>query len=69
VWTFFGLIEHALKREQRGCEKMGTATDFDEILLQFFWIDPRATRIELFEGARQKKGQEFRKSGPVTIFS
>jgi hypothetical protein len=48
---------------------MGTAIDFDEIFLQFFWIDPRATRVELSEGARQKKGQEFRKSGPVTIFS
>ena len=48
---------------------MRTVTDFDEILLQFFWIDPRATRVELSEGARQKKGQEFRKSGPVIIFS
>ncbi len=37
----------------RGCEEIGTATDFDEILLQFFW----------------KKGQEFRKSGPVMISS
>jgi hypothetical protein len=48
---------------------MRAATDFDEILLQFFWVDLGATRGELSEGARQKKGQEFRKSGPVIIFS
>ncbi len=48
---------------------MRIATDFDEILLQFFGIDLRATRVELPEGARQKKGQEFRKSGPIIIFS